>query len=128
MHELDKATTSRSADFISKEKTITLDISNAIKQYSVVIKSFSSTETEKIWKGEFSKKIPTEIQRQIRKKLRMINNAEVLEDLRVPPGNKLEPLKGDRKGQYSIRVNDQWRICFNWISENAISVEVVDYH
>ncbi len=93
-----------------------------------MIKSFSSTETEKIWKGEFSKKIPTEIQRQIRKKLRMINNAEVLDDLRVPPGNKLESLKGDRKGQYSIRVNDQWRICFNWISENAIRVEVVDYH
>ncbi len=93
-----------------------------------MIKSFSSTETEKIWKGEFSKKIPTEIQRQIRKKLRMINNAEVLEDLRVPPGNKLESLKGDRKGQYSIRVNDQWRICFNWISENATNVEVVDYH
>lgn len=93
-----------------------------------MIKSFNSIETEKIWKGEFSKKIPTEIQRQIRKKLRMINNANALEDLRVPPGKKLEPLKGDRKGQYSIRVNDQWRICFSWISENATGVEVVDYH
>ena len=58
----------------------------------------------------------------------MINNANALEDLRVLPGNKLEPLKGDRKGQYSIRVNDQWRICFSWISENATGVEVVDYH
>ena len=93
-----------------------------------MIKSFNSIETEKIWKGEFSKKIPTKIQRQIRKKLRMINNANALEDLRVPPGKKLEPLKGDRKGQYSIRVNDQWRICFSWISENATGVEVVDYH
>lgn len=93
-----------------------------------MIKSFGSTETEKIWRGEFSKKIPNEIQRQIRKKLRMINHAAVLEDLKVPPGNKLESLKGDRKGQYSIRVNDQWRICFHWVSENAIHVEVVDYH
>lgn len=93
-----------------------------------MIKSFSSTETEKVWIGEFSKKIPTEIQRQIRKKLRMINNACVLEDLKVPPGNKLESLKGNRNGQYSIRVNDQWRICFRWESENATEVEVVDYH
>jgi toxin HigB-1 len=93
-----------------------------------VIKSFNSTETEKIWNAEFSKKIPNEIQRQIRKKLRMINNAQVLEDLKVPPGNKLETLKGDRKGQHSIRINDQWRICFNWVNDNATNVEVVDYH
>lgn len=93
-----------------------------------MIKSFGSTETEKIWRGEFSKKIPNEFQRQIRRKLRMMNNVAVLEDLKVPPGNKLESLKGDRRGQYSIRVNDQWRICFHWVSENAIYIEVVDYH
>lgn len=93
-----------------------------------MIKDFASSETEKIWIGEFSKRFPNEIQRQIRKKLRMIHNAGALQDLKVPPGNKLEALKGNRKGQYSIRVNDQWRICFDWVNENALNVEVVDYH
>jgi len=93
-----------------------------------VIESFADKKSEKVWIGEYSKDLSLEIQNQARKKLRMINNAINLEDLKVPPGNKLESLKGDRKGQYSIRINDQWRICFIWKGNNAHSVEIVDYH
>ncbi len=93
-----------------------------------MILGFADKRTEKVWKGEFSKDLPAEIQLQGRKKLRMINNAMNIEDLKVPPGNKLESLKGDRKGQFSIRINDQWRICFNWNGNNATSLEIVDYH
>ncbi|MCW7467865.1 type II toxin-antitoxin system RelE/ParE family toxin [Leptospira levettii] len=93
-----------------------------------MIIGFADKKTEKVWKGEFSKNLPTEVQNQGRKKLRMINNAHNIEDLKVPPGNKLEILKGDRKGQHSIRINDQWRICFIWDGNNASLVEIVDYH
>ncbi|PJZ70827.1 plasmid maintenance system killer protein [Leptospira perolatii] len=93
-----------------------------------MIESFTSAETEKIWKGEYSKKLPTDIQIQARKKLRMLNNAHIVDDLKMPPGNRLEILKGDRKGQYSIRINDQWRICFTWSGASAYDVEIVDYH
>lgn len=81
-----------------------------------------------IWLGNFPKKLPTDIQQITRRKLRMMNNARVLDDLRIPPNNRLEALKGSRKGQYSIRINKQWRICFRWEQGNCLDIEVVDYH
>lgn len=93
-----------------------------------MIKSFKSKEAEKIYNRERSKKLPQDIQQVALRKLRMINNAQVLADLRVPPANRLEKLKGQREGQYSIRINDQWRICFIWEDDNAFAVEIVDYH
>ena len=93
-----------------------------------MIKSFIGSEAEKIWKGIISKKIDQSIQNVIRRKLVMIDSAEKIETLRFPPGNHLEFLKGDRKGQFSIRVNNKYRICFNWHDGNALNVEVVDYH
>jgi toxin HigB-1 len=93
-----------------------------------MIVSFKSKEAEYIWNGVFSKKIPTQIQDIIRRKLRMINNSHTINDLRIPPSNRLEQLKGDRKGQYSIRINDQWRICFEWIDGNVHNIDIVDYH
>ena len=77
---------------------------------------------------EFSRRYPAEIQQIAVRKLRMLHNAQNLKDLRIPPANRLEKLSGDREGQYSIRINDQWRICFDWIDGNAYSVEIVDYH
>jgi len=93
-----------------------------------VIKSFACKETEKIWSGEVSRRLPRDIQDSARRKLRMVNNARTLQDLRVPPANRLEALKGDLEGRQSIRVNDQWRICFIWRDDNAYQVEIVDYH
>ena len=93
-----------------------------------MIKTFKSKETEKIWNRFVSKKLPNGIQNIARRKLRMLNNASILSDLRVPPNNRLEQLKGNRKGQYSIRINDQWRICFNWVDNDSFNVEIVDYH
>lgn len=93
-----------------------------------MIKSFRSGETEKIWNGVLSKRLPQDIQQIARRKLRMLNNARSLSDLRVPPANRLEALKGSRSGQHSIRVNDQWRICFHWVDGDAANVEIVDYH
>jgi len=93
-----------------------------------MIKSFRSKETERIWNKQTSRKLPFEIQNIARRKLRMLNNAEILSDLRIPPNNRLEALKGDRKGQFSIRINDQWRICFAWENGNCFDVEIADYH
>lgn len=93
-----------------------------------MIKGFRSKETEKIWSGYISLKLPMDIQNPARKKLRMLNNAQDLNDLRIPPNNRLEHLKGDREGLYSIRINSQWRICFQWQNGNALNVEIVDYH
>ena len=93
-----------------------------------MIKSFRCKETEKIFNRQFSKKFPADIQRVILRKLRMLNRAMILQDLKVPPGNRLEELKGKRNGQNSIRINDQWRICFIWKENNAYEVEIVDYH
>lgn len=81
-----------------------------------------------IWTGRRSRKVPSEIQSVALRKLRMLNQARVLTDLRVPPGNRLEALKGARLGQHSIRINDQWRICFVWTEGGPDSVEIVDYH
>jgi proteic killer suppression protein len=93
-----------------------------------MIQSFADSETELIWSGRRSRKLPPEIQAVALRKLRMLNQARVLQDMRVPPGNRLEALKGARKGQYSIRINDQWRICFEWQDGGPSNVEIVDYH
>jgi len=93
-----------------------------------MIKSFRDRETEKIWNQERSKKLPENIQQVALRKLFLLSRSKDLEDLRVPPGNQLEKLKRDREGQYSIRINDQWRICFNWNDTDATNVEIVDYH
>lgn len=93
-----------------------------------MIESFASEETEKIFRGETSKKLPKDIQRTARRKLLFIDDAEDLNDLLAPPGNRLEKLKGDRAEQYSIRINDQWRICFKWAGNQAKDVEIVEYH
>jgi len=93
-----------------------------------MIESFASEETEKIFRGQISKKFPKDIQRTARRKLIYLDEAEDLQDLLAPPGNRLEKLKGDRTGQYSIRINDQWRICFKWSDNRAKAVEIVDYH
>ncbi len=93
-----------------------------------MIKSFNCKETEKIYNGNFSKKLPQDIQRRALIKLHSLDVAEDINDLLVPPSNKLEQLLGDRKEQYSIRINNQYRICFCWIENNAFDVEIVDYH
>jgi proteic killer suppression protein len=93
-----------------------------------VIVSFASPETELIWSGSRSRRLPGDIQAVALRKLRMLNQARVLSDLRVPPANRLEALHGDRAGQHSIRINDQWRICFAWSENGASDVEIVDYH
>jgi len=93
-----------------------------------VIRGFSEREALLIWQGTPSRRLPADIQATARRKLRMLNNAAVFEDLRVPPANRLEALKGNRKGQHSIRINDQWRICFRWKDGDAYDVSIVDYH
>jgi proteic killer suppression protein len=93
-----------------------------------VIRGFRDRETESVWKGDVSRRLPQDIQPVARRKLRMLNNARTLNDLRVPPANRLEALHGKRKGQHSIRINDQWRICFVWKDGDAHEVEIVDYH
>jgi len=93
-----------------------------------VISSFRDTETAKIWQGQRSRRLPQDIQQAARRKLRMLNNARTLDDLRIPPANRLESLRGDRAGQHSIRINDRWRICFTWSEGHATDVEIVDYH
>jgi len=95
-----------------------------------VISSFHDAETKGIWDGSFSKriKLPTNLHNLARRKLRMISAATIVETLKLPPGNQLEKLTGNRKGQYSIRINSQCRICFNWSNGNASEVEICDYH
>jgi len=93
-----------------------------------MILSFASKDTEKIWSGERVKKIPLNVQETGRRKLRMLNNAIDLADLRIPPANRLEKLSGNLKEFYSIRINDRWRIVFKWSAGNASQVEIVDYH
>jgi proteic killer suppression protein len=93
-----------------------------------VITTFFDDETRKVWEGEFSRKLPNQIQTVTRRKLRMINNARRIDDLRIPPQNRLEKRSGNRDGQWSIRINDQWRVCFMWREGNAERVEICDYH
>jgi toxin HigB-1 len=93
-----------------------------------MISSFNDSETALVWNGIRSRKLPSDIQAIALRKLRLINQAVVLNDLKIPPGNRLEPLKGNRAGQYSIRINNQWRICFYWQNGAPEHVEIVDYH
>lgn len=94
----------------------------------IVIRSFRDKETEKIFNRQHSRKLPTNIQQIALRKLRMLNRSQSLQELRIPPANRLEKLSGDRAGQYSIRINEQWRICFTWRDADAYDVEIVDYH
>ena len=93
-----------------------------------MIKSFADAQTARIWSGRQSRRLPLDIQPTALRKLRLLNQARTLNDLRVPPGNRLEALKGDRRGLQSIRINQQWRICFRWHDGAAYDVEIVDYH
>ena len=93
-----------------------------------MIRSFRDRETEKVWSGRRSRRLPADIQDAGLRKLRMLEAAGRLEDLRVPPGNRLEALAGDRKGQHSVRINQQWRICFRWTEGGCEDVEICDYH
>jgi toxin HigB-1 len=93
-----------------------------------MIRSFRDKETEKVFRREVSRKFSSALQHQAQRKLAILDGAETLQDLHIPPGNRLERLRGDREGQYSIRINDQWRICFNWSEGDADDVEITDYH
>ncbi|MCX5880545.1 MAG: type II toxin-antitoxin system RelE/ParE family toxin [Deltaproteobacteria bacterium] len=93
-----------------------------------MIRSFACKETEKLFHGRFSAKLPQDLQRIAQRKLKQLSGAATLEFLRIPPGNRLEQLSGDRNGQWSIRINNQWRICFRWAEGNARDVEITDYH
>jgi len=93
-----------------------------------MIRSFKDKETEKIWNQDRSNKYSHDVQKVALRKLFMIHHAKDLNDLRIPPANRLERLKGDRLGQYCIRINNQWRICFEWKDTHAFNVEIVDYH
>jgi proteic killer suppression protein len=99
-----------------------------VTQFVNMIVSFGSKDTEKIWSGTRIAKLPLEIQTIGRRKLRMINNSQNIQDLTIPPSNKLEKLKGQLKDYYSVRINDQWRIIFKWDNGNASEVEIIDYH
>ncbi len=93
-----------------------------------MILGFKCKETKKIWEGEVSLRLPRDIQDIARRKLRMLNNALQLNDMRIPPNNRLEALKGNRVDEYSVRINDQWRLCFKWVDGNAKEVIIEDYH
>lgn len=93
-----------------------------------MIKTFADSDTERLFFGQKPRKLPNQIWRVATRKLLILDGAESIQDLRVPPGNRLEKLKGDRAGQHSIRINDQWRICFKWLDGHAHEVEITDYH
>lgn len=93
-----------------------------------MIKNFKDDETQKIYQRQRSRKLPVDIQQVALRKLRMINNSISITDLRVPPANRLEKLSGNRAGQWSIRINDQWRVCFRWKGSDALDVEITDHH
>ena len=93
-----------------------------------MIRSFADKETERVWNGIASRRLPLEVQQAGLRKLRILNRVRSVEDLRTPPGNRLERLHGDRSGQWSIRINGQWRICFKWAQGEATDVEIADYH
>ena len=93
-----------------------------------MIRSFKDRDTESLWQREYARKLPPDIQERAVMKLQQLHAAESLKDLSIPVSNQLEPLRGDRKGQYSIRINKQWRICFKWTAGHASDVEITDYH
>lgn len=93
-----------------------------------MIRGFAEKQAAAVWRGDAVPRFPVTLQRIARRKLRMLNAASSLDELRVPPGNRLEALSGNRRGQFSIRINDQWRICFRWVDADAHDVEIVNYH
>ena len=93
-----------------------------------MIRSFADAETRSVWEGHRSRRLPGDIQAPALRKLRLLNQARSFDDLRIPPGNRLEALRGDRAGQHSVRINRQWRICFRWENGHAEDVAIVDYH
>ena len=107
---------------------VLIELYNEARYSDGMIISFADRETEKIWHQQVSRRLPKEIQQTALRKLFMLDKAQSLDDLRIPPANRLEALKGDRRGQHSIRINDQWRICFVWTRQGVESVEIVDYH
>ena len=107
---------------------VTIDITNAIDYYTVVIRTFADTLTAAVFDGHRVSTFPPHVQDIARRKLRAIDAAKVIDDLRVPPGNRLEKLSDDRKGQWSIRINNQWRACFRWENGDAHDAEITDYH
>ena len=113
---------------ISHGKQFALDNDNGCRYYQTMIMSFRCRETEKIFGGKFSTALPQAIQKAAARKLEILDAARDLDDLRIPPGNRLEALSGDRRGQHSIRINERWRVCFIWQDGNANDVEIVDYH
>lgn len=115
-------------ELLSKSLIVTLCVINGLRYASWVIQSFGDADTERVWRRERVRRFGSDLQRRANRKLLIINAAEALNDLRVPPGNRLEQLRGDRAGQYSIRINDQWRICFTWTALGAADVEITDYH
>jgi toxin HigB-1 len=112
----------------SWSRAIAVDASTARRYHSEVIRGWADEETEKLFRRQRSRKLPPDLQRVALRKLLMLDAATILEDLRVPPANRLEKLKGSREGHWSIRINDQWRVCFTWSDGNAYDVEIVDYH
>jgi proteic killer suppression protein len=116
------------SEALSCVAVLPLDSITAMRYYLYMIKGFADKETEKLWRRERSKAVPTQLQRVALRKLTQLHISGRLDDLRVPPGNKLEQLSGNRKGQHSIRINDQYRVCFVWDAGDAYDVEVTDYH
>ena len=107
---------------------ITLHVINVTRYYGQVIQSFADSDTEKVWRRMHVRKFGPDLQRMAHRKLLMLDAAESINDLRVPPGNRLEQLRGGRAGQHSIRISDQWRVCFVWSGAGPAEVEVTDYH
>lgn len=107
---------------------VLIDNNNALRYYVIMIKSFADKNTEIIWNRQWINSMPKEVQRVAYRKLIMLHRAISLNDLRVPPGNRLEKLSGDRSGEMSIRINKQYRICFIWTNGDAYEVQIIDYH
>ena len=110
------------------EPRITLVVHNEVRYLGLVLQSFGDKDTERVWQRQRSKRLDPTTQRAALRKLLILDAADQITDLRIPPGNRLEKLKGDRANSYSIRINDQWRICFRWTTAGPEDVEIVDYH
>ena len=107
---------------------MSLDGNTVLRYYHYMIKSFKSKETQKVFRRSFSRQLPQSMQKTAYRKLALLHSARELKDLLIPPSNRLEKLRGNRQGQYSIRINEQWRICFKWQDGDAYEVEIVDYY